>query len=132
MFAAAATCKPVGGTSCPILYSCSILSARRLIADAQVISSLTRASYLPITPLSGILQRPNLVPPVLNTDAGSSATRMALRKGRGDERIAKLQDSPDMPESEATYKLAVGYVIVSGPSHPGLWTAAAYGQQIAS
>lgn len=39
---------------------------------------------------------------------------MALRKGRGDERIAKLQDSPDMPESEATYKLAIGYVLLLG------------------
>lgn len=38
----------------------------------------------------------------------SSATRMQLRKGRGEERIAKLQDSPDMPESEAGYKLAKG------------------------
>ena len=81
---------------------------------------------------TGMLQECKAVQPVLITDPASSATRMALRKGRGDERIAKLQDSPDMPESEATYKLAVGYVIVSGPSHPGLWTAAAYGQQIAS
>lgn len=38
----------------------------------------------------------------------SSATRIALRKGRGDERIAKLQDSPDMPEGEATYTLRTG------------------------
>lgn len=33
---------------------------------------------------------------------------MMLRKGKGDERIAKLQDSPDQPETEATYKLAKG------------------------
>jgi len=26
-----------------------------------------------------------------------------LRKGRGDERVAKLQDSPDMPEGECVY-----------------------------
>jgi len=31
-----------------------------------------------------------------------------LRKGRGDERIAKLQDSPDQPEGEATFVLKVG------------------------
>nr|XP_019007726.1 meiotic recombinase Dmc1 [Kwoniella pini CBS 10737]OCF46507.1 meiotic recombinase Dmc1 [Kwoniella pini CBS 10737] len=37
-----------------------------------------------------------------------SAVRMQLRKGRGDERIAKLQDSPDMPEGEATYVLKSG------------------------
>lgn len=38
----------------------------------------------------------------------SSAIRIQLRKGRGDERIAKLQDSPDMPEGEATYILKSG------------------------
>lgn len=31
-----------------------------------------------------------------------------LRKGRGDERIAKLVDSPDCPEGEATYALHAG------------------------
>ncbi|EJT52318.1 hypothetical protein A1Q1_04529 [Trichosporon asahii var. asahii CBS 2479] len=34
--------------------------------------------------------------------------RACLRKGRGEERIAKLQDSPDMPEGEATYCLKSG------------------------
>ncbi|WWC65000.1 meiotic recombinase Dmc1 [Kwoniella dejecticola CBS 10117] len=38
----------------------------------------------------------------------ASAVRIQLRKGRGDERIAKLQDSPDMPEGEATYVLKSG------------------------
>ncbi|WVW80667.1 meiotic recombinase Dmc1 [Kwoniella bestiolae CBS 10118] len=40
--------------------------------------------------------------------AHASAVRIQLRKGRGDERIAKLQDSPDMPEGEATYVLKSG------------------------
>ncbi|GFZ51287.1 DNA repair protein RAD51 [Saitozyma sp. JCM 24511] len=40
--------------------------------------------------------------------AHASATRIQLRKGRGDERIAKLQDSPDLPEGEATYALKAG------------------------
>lgn len=35
--------------------------------------------------------------------AHASATRIMLRKGRGDERVAKLQDSPDMPEGECVY-----------------------------
>ncbi|CUS22544.1 Meiotic recombination protein DMC1 [Lachancea thermotolerans] len=35
--------------------------------------------------------------------AHASATRILLRKGRGDERVAKLQDSPDMPERECVY-----------------------------
>lgn len=54
----------------------------------------------------------------------ASTTRIYLRKGRGNERIAKLSDSPDLPvghsnlvwqfpilfhqESEATYALGIG------------------------
>ncbi|SCU85931.1 LANO_0C06040g1_1 [Lachancea nothofagi CBS 11611] len=37
--------------------------------------------------------------------AHASATRILLRKGRGDERVAKLQDSPDMPERECVYTI---------------------------
>ncbi len=40
--------------------------------------------------------------------AHASTTRILLRKGRGEERIAKIQDSPDCPEAEATYIIAVG------------------------
>ncbi|KAH7394339.1 DNA repair protein RAD51 [Pyrenochaeta sp. MPI-SDFR-AT-0127] len=40
--------------------------------------------------------------------AHASATRILLRKGRGDERVAKIQDSPDMPEKEATYIITNG------------------------
>lgn len=32
--------------------------------------------------------------------AHASATRIYLRKGRGEERVAKLADSPDQPEGE--------------------------------
>lgn len=35
--------------------------------------------------------------------AHASATRILLRKGRGEERVARLQDSPDMPEKECVY-----------------------------
>lgn len=35
--------------------------------------------------------------------AHASSTRILLRKGKGNERVAKLQDSPDMPEAECTY-----------------------------
>lgn len=38
----------------------------------------------------------------------SAPTLVHLRKGRGDERIAKLVDSPDCPEGEATYALHAG------------------------
>jgi hypothetical protein len=40
----------------------------------------------------------------------SSATRIQLRKGRGEERIAKLADSPDQAEGEATFCLRSGLV----------------------
>lgn len=40
--------------------------------------------------------------------AHASTTRILLRKGRGEERVAKIQDSPDCPESEATYVITNG------------------------
>ncbi|KAE8399378.1 DNA recombination and repair protein Rad51 [Aspergillus pseudonomiae] len=40
--------------------------------------------------------------------AHASTTRVLLRKGRGDERVAKIQDSPDCPEQEATYVITNG------------------------
>ncbi|KAI9613539.1 hypothetical protein H4Q26_010146 [Puccinia striiformis f. sp. tritici PST-130] len=45
----------------------------------------------------------------VQADPGAAtSTRISLRKGRGDERVAKLCDSPDMPEGEASYKIATG------------------------
>lgn len=35
--------------------------------------------------------------------AHASTTRLALRKGRGEERIMRIVDSPSMPEADATY-----------------------------
>lgn len=35
---------------------------------------------------------------------------LSQRKGRGEERVAKLQDSPDCPEREATYVITNGFV----------------------
>ncbi|GAA5890153.1 hypothetical protein JCM6882_009243 [Rhodosporidiobolus microsporus] len=43
--------------------------------------------------------------------AHASQTRLFLRKGRGEERVAKLADSPDQPEGEATYKIAPGGIM---------------------
>lgn len=40
-----------------------------------------------------------------------SATRIYLRKGRGEERIAKIYDSPDMPENEASYAISAGGIV---------------------
>lgn len=40
--------------------------------------------------------------------AHASTTRLSLRKGRGEIRIAKIYDSPDMPENEASYAITPG------------------------
>jgi len=40
--------------------------------------------------------------------AHASTTRVSLRKGRGELRIAKIYDSPDLPENEATYAITEG------------------------
>jgi len=40
-----------------------------------------------------------------NILAHASQTRIMLKKGRGETRIAKVYDSPDMPESEATFAI---------------------------
>ena len=33
---------------------------------------------------------------------------MALRKGKGEQRVAKIIDSPSMPEAEASYQITTG------------------------
>ncbi|XP_027039330.1 meiotic recombination protein DMC1/LIM15 homolog [Pocillopora damicornis] len=40
--------------------------------------------------------------------AHASTTRISLRKGRGETRIAKIYDSPDLPENEATFAVTSG------------------------
>ncbi|XP_026464589.1 meiotic recombination protein DMC1/LIM15 homolog [Ctenocephalides felis] len=43
-----------------------------------------------------------------NIMAHASTTRLSLRKGRGETRICKIYDSPDLPESEATFAITTG------------------------
>ncbi|XP_061715066.1 meiotic recombination protein DMC1/LIM15 homolog [Cydia pomonella] len=45
-----------------------------------------------------------------NILAHASTTRISLRKGRGENRIAKIYDSPDLPESEAIFAITSGGV----------------------
>mmetsp|Transcript_1313 Transcript_1313/g.2108 ORF Transcript_1313/g.2108 Transcript_1313/m.2108 type:complete len:337 (-) Transcript_1313:300-1310(-) len=40
--------------------------------------------------------------------AHSSTTRLYLRKGRGEQRVCKIYDSPNLPESECIYQLSKG------------------------
>ena len=45
--------------------------------------------------------------------AHASTTRLYLRKGKGTERVAKIYDSPSLPEAEASYELSdVGIIDV--------------------
>ncbi|XP_072029995.1 meiotic recombination protein DMC1/LIM15 homolog [Amphiura filiformis] len=43
--------------------------------------------------------------------AHASTTRLSLKKGRGETRICKIFDSPDMPENEATFAISSGGII---------------------
>ncbi|KAI9193401.1 meiotic recombination protein DMC1/LIM15-like protein [Polychytrium aggregatum] len=43
--------------------------------------------------------------------AHASTTRLYLRKGRGESRICKIYDSPDVPEAEAVYQISEGGII---------------------
>jgi len=43
-----------------------------------------------------------------NIIAHASTTRISLRKGRGEVRVAKIYDSPDLPESEASFSITSG------------------------
>lgn len=59
--------------------------------------------------------------PIIFSYAITSTLRASLilltllqRKGRGEERVAKLQDSPDCPEREATYVITNGFVFLPG------------------
>jgi meiotic recombination protein DMC1 len=40
--------------------------------------------------------------------AHASTTRVFLKKGKGEQRVAKIYDSPLMPEDEATFQIANG------------------------
>lgn len=43
-----------------------------------------------------------------NILAHASITRLSLRKARGENRITKIYDSPDLPEDEATFAITTG------------------------
>ena len=43
-----------------------------------------------------------------NIMAHASTTRLNMRKGRGESRVCKIYDSPNLPEAEATYMIGKG------------------------
>ena len=42
--------------------------------------------------------------------AHASATRIFLKKGREDQRVAKIVDSPTTPEADAAFRYVVAYM----------------------
>jgi meiotic recombination protein DMC1 len=62
-------------------------------------------AYLPWEPAP---RRPKGARQEVNGRRARSATRLYLRKGRAEERVAKIQDSPDRPEKEASYQITEG------------------------
>ncbi|OLY80664.1 Meiotic recombination protein DMC1/LIM15-like protein [Smittium mucronatum] len=61
--------------------------------------------------LTRIAEEFNVAPVGGNILAHASTTRLSLRKGRGEQRVAKIYDSPDMPEAEAVYAIGSGGII---------------------
>ncbi len=43
--------------------------------------------------------------------AHASTTRLYLRKGRGEQRVCKIYDSPSLPEAEAIYQISDAGII---------------------
>ena len=54
---------------------------------------------------AGMFSGPQTAPIGGNIMAHASTTRLALRKGRGDERVCKVVDSPCLPEGDATFQI---------------------------
>lgn len=72
------------------INGCAVVVTNQVVA--QVDSAL---SFGPTTkPIGG------------NIMAHACQTRLSLRKGRGENRICKVYDSPTLPESEATFALS--------------------------
>ena len=68
-----------------------------VVITNQVVASVDGAAAMfnanPLKPIGG------------NIIAHASTTRLSLRKGRGENRICKIYDSPCLPENEATFSI---------------------------
>ena len=51
--------------------------------------------------------------------AHASTVRISLRKGRNENRVAKIYDSPDLPENEATFAITEGGIADAKDWHIG-------------
>lgn len=46
-----------------------------------------------------------------NIMAHAACTRLKFRKGKGDQRVVKVIDSPNLPEGEATFSIGTAGII---------------------
>lgn len=66
-----------------------------------------------------------------NIMAHATTTRLQLRKGRGDTRVAKIIASPSQPEAEATFSIgAEGVTGAEGRPSDGLLQRAAWSSRL--
>lgn len=80
-------------------YNISVLITNQMTADPGVTMTFQAD---PKKPIGGHIL------------AHASTTRVQLRKCRGDTRIAKIYDSPELPEEEATFAITLGGVTDAG------------------
>lgn len=81
---------------------CPCLTAIALASLLLPHSALVRA--LPTPPLAHY-RRLQLKPIGGNIMAHASTTRLFLRKGRGENRVCKIYDSPCLPDGEASFSI---------------------------
>jgi hypothetical protein len=81
-----------------------------LLSSSQIKSSLklteVAACLIPIQRNLSVGYTPrNLFFDIQNILAHASTTRLSLRKGRGENRICKIYDSPCLPEGDAVFAI---------------------------
>ena len=92
-------------------YNLAVYMTNQMTADPGNFLVLKWISYslvLSLFPGAGLSFGPTMKPVGGHILAHASATRIYLRKGKGDQRVAKICDSPEMPESEATFVITDG------------------------
>ncbi|XP_049851529.1 DNA repair protein RAD51 homolog A-like [Schistocerca gregaria] len=80
-------------------------SLMRLADEFGVAVVITNQVVATVDSGAGMFAGPQLKPIGGNIIAHASTTRLYLRKGRGNSRICKIYDSPNLPESEAVFAI---------------------------
>jgi DNA repair protein RAD51 len=72
-----------------------------VVVTNQVVASVDGAMFQadPTKPIGG------------NIMAHAATTRLKFRKGKGEQRVCKIIDSPNLPEGEATFAIAANGIV---------------------